>query len=348
MSQETKFPYEHEQLKELARKRLTELNNPGRIPNWTHISGGAESGSTWKRNMAAYEALGFDQVTISDVEIEKINLGCNFFGAELKLPIGVGPMASGIEFTAEDAFVKIAKACEKAGVAPSAGYPTSSRVAHKMVAECKNTFKIIKPLVDLDKLISEVKACEEAGCLLTGVDTDSVAGLKPAGDTPHFPGLARPLSVSELKEVRESVKIPFILKGILSEKDVRSALEIGADGIVVSTHAGYAMDYAPSPLEVIRKLKKASNGQLKIIVDSGITRGSDIVKALCLGADAVFLGRLIVWGLLFGGEEGVSWILSLMAEEMRHTMALLGVKDIKDLSPECLLPLNEMGKNILA
>lgn len=347
MAEATKFPREYEALKALVREKLVEKENPGRIDNWTHIKGGAETGSSWRRSIAAYESLGFNQVTISDANLDEIDLSCDFFGAKLALPIGVGPMSSGIDFVCENAFVEMAKGCRAAGIAASVGYPSGPSVPGKMIKEYPYSFKVIKPLRDLERLKAEVKAVEEAGCFLTGVDTDSAAALKPAGDTPHFPELGRVLSVKELKSVRETVKIPFILKGILSVQDVESAKKIGADGIVVSTHAGYAMDYAPAPLEVLPALKKAAGKDLKVIVDSGITRGSDIIKALCLGADFVFLGRLIVWGLLIGGAEGVEWVLKIIREDMERTMALLGVSSIGELSPECLVPLDRMGKNIL-
>ena len=346
MTENTTFTVDFEAIRKLAQQRLIELENPGRVDNWTYIQGGAESGATWKRNFESYASLGFNQVTIHDVDLEKIDLSCDFFGAKLNLPIGVGPMSSGINFVSEKPFADIAKACAQVGIAASAGYPNGMEITRQMLAETKNSFRIFKPLKNVDKLIEGVQAAEEAGCLLTGVDTDAIAALKPSGDAPHFQEIGRPLSVSELKRVRESVKIPFIIKGVLSEQDVRSALEIGADGIVVSTHAGFAMDYCPAPLEVLSCLKKSAGG-MKIMVDSGVKRGTDILKALCLGADAVLIGRLVIWGLLIGGADGLVWVLKLLKDEMERNMALLGVDSIKELGPQHLVPLNEMGKAIL-
>ncbi|MHB8277769.1 MAG: alpha-hydroxy acid oxidase [Candidatus Humimicrobiaceae bacterium] len=347
MKQNSKYPVDLTKLTELVKEKLTEKGNSGRIPNWTHISGGAETGSTWRRNLESYKSIGFNMNAINDVKPEEIDLSANMFGVKLKLPIGAAPMSAAINFTCDDAFVELAKGCKEAGIAASVGFPSGSSVHGKMAETGAPTFRLIKPLRDLEKLVDELKKCEAEGCFATGVDIDSAAGLKPAGDEGHFGEITRPLTIAELKKAKDSVKIPFIIKGVLSVKDAMSSMEVGADAIVVSSHAGYAMDYCQAPLEVFPAIKKAIGNKIEMIVDSGIRRGSDIIKAIALGADGILVGRLAIWGLLIGGGEGVAWIMKLLEDEMKRIMTLLGVKSLKELNPDCLVALNKMGEQIL-
>jgi isopentenyl diphosphate isomerase/L-lactate dehydrogenase-like FMN-dependent dehydrogenase len=117
---------------------------------------------------------------------------------------------------------------------------------------------------------------------------------------------------------------------------------------VVSTHAGYALDYCLSSLEALPGIVKVADNKMKVILDSGIRRGSDIIKALALGADAVLIGRMALWGLTVGKGEGLSWILKLMADEMKRIMLLTGAEKLSDLNREILLPLDSLGDRILS
>jgi 4-hydroxymandelate oxidase len=345
--EQSKFPYDFSAIKSICRDKLIQQGHPERVNNWMHLEGGAESGSTWRRNFASYQALGFNQIAINDVRQDAIDLSTTLLGASLRLPLGIAPMSAAIGFTCENAFAELAKACAKTGMIASVGFPSGPNSGAEMVAECANTFRLIKPLRNLERLIAELQKSEADGCIATGVDIDSIAGLKVSGEANHYAELAQPIGVADLKAARDSVKIPFIIKGVLSEQDAKSAIALGADAIIVSTHAGFALDYAPAPLEVLPKIIKAVDGKAKVFVDSGISRGSDIIKALCLGADGVLIGRLAIWGLLLGGSEGVEWIIGLLEDEMKRVMMLIGAQSIKDLNKDCLIPLNQLGVDIL-
>ena len=347
IKQNSKYPLDFTELKELVRNKLKEKGKEERIPNWTHISGGAETGSTWKRNIDSYGSIGFNMTAINDVNPEDIDLSATMLGANISLPIGVAPMSSAINFTCNNAFLELAKGCKEVGIATGLGFPSGSDVDGEMVKIGVPVFRIIKPLKDLDKLIDEVKKSEAKGCFATGVDIDSAAGLKPVGDESHFGEITRPLTIDKLKKLRDSVSIPFIIKGVLSTKDAVSSMKIGADAIVVSSHGGYAMDYCRSPLEVFLDIKKVVGDKMEIILDSGITRGSDIIKAISLGANSVLIGRLAIWGLLIGGGDGVAWIIKLLEDEMKRVMTLLGVKKLKELNSSYLVALNKIGTNVL-
>lgn len=347
MSEESKFPRELSQIRSIVQKKLEEINPKSR-ENWTHVSGGCETGATWRRNMQAFEGLGFNVKTINSVNKQAVDLSVDILGTRWDLPVAIAPMSAAIANVCDHPFIEMARGAKAAGTAASVGYPNGPDVHSKMVQTGTPVFRIIKPLKDIHKIIEAVQDSEASGCFATGIDTDSAAGLKAAGDTCHFDEMMRPLSLDELKEIRKSVKIPFMIKGVMGVEDARSAMEIGAAAIVVSNHAGFALDYCQSPLEVLPGIVKVVDHKMKIFVDSGIRRGSDIAKALALGADAVLIGRLAVWGLVMGGGEGLSWILGLLADEMKRIMVLTGASKLSDLSMKSLVSLDAIGDKILS
>jgi 4-hydroxymandelate oxidase len=341
------FPAELAEIQSMAQKLLKE-NTPARWENWTDVSGGAETGATWRRNLQAFEGLGFKLKSISSVDPEKVDLSVEIFGDKWDLPIAIAPMSSVISTVCKDVFGEMALGAKASGIAASVGYPAGPDAHVKMLEAGARVFRLIKPLKDLDKLIEALKGSQADGCFATGIDTDAIAGLKPSGDCGHLGEMVRPLSIQELKKARESVDIPFIIKGIVSEEDARAVLEVGADAIVVSTHAGYAMDYCLSSLEALPGIVRVVGKKMKVFLDSGIRRGSDIIKGLALGADAVLIGRMAIWGLVVGKGEGLSWILNLMADEMKRIMLLTSTEKLSDLHRDILIPLNSLGDRILS
>lgn len=128
----------------------------------------------------------------------------------------------------------------------------------------------------------------------------------------------------------------LVLKGILHPDDARRALALGADGIVVSNHGGRALDGSIAAIDALPGIVEAVGGKLTIFLDSGVRRGSDIVKARALGADAVMVGRATLYGLAAAGEAGVTRALELLAEETRRTLAMLGARNWGEVSRETL------------
>ena len=128
----------------------------------------------------------------------------------------------------------------------------------------------------------------------------------------------------------------LIVKGVLAPEDAERAHQIGADGVVLSNHGGRQLDGAVSALEVLPEVAARLKGKLTLLVDSGFRRGSDIVKACALGADAVMLGRAALYGLAAGGEAGAARAISILRDEIDRTLALLGCTDIRTLGPDIL------------
>lgn len=128
----------------------------------------------------------------------------------------------------------------------------------------------------------------------------------------------------------------MVIKGILDPDDARDAVRFGADGIVVSNHGGRQLDGVLSTARALPAIADAVKGELKILADSGIRSGLDVVRMLALGADSVLLGRAFVYALAAQGGEGVANLLDLMAKEMRVAMTLTGAKTIADISGDAL------------
>jgi isopentenyl diphosphate isomerase/L-lactate dehydrogenase-like FMN-dependent dehydrogenase len=125
-------------------------------------------------------------------------------------------------------------------------------------------------------------------------------------------------------EVRKFIKVPVIIKGIVTAEDAELCVKNGVDGVIVSNHGGRSMDYGPSTLEVLPEIVAAVNGKIPVMIDSGFRRGSDIFKALALGASAVALGRAARWGLGAYGAEGVHRLLEILQAELVHAAAYAG------------------------
>jgi len=146
------------------------------------------------------------------------------------------------------------------------------------------------------------------------------------------------ISWADLEWIRDAWSGKLIIKGILDSDDVQNAILLGADGIVVSNHGGRQLDSVSSTIKALPEIAETANGRLSVLVDSGFRNGLDVVKALCLGADAVMFGRAYIYALAAGGQLAVERFLALVAQEMRIAMVLMGVEKLSDLSADLLAP----------
>jgi len=193
------------------------------------------------------------------------------------------------------------------------------------------TIKIIKPYADNDYILGRIAHAERCGALAVGMDIDHAFGGNGQYDVVLGQEM-RPKSLSELKEFIQATRLPFVIKGVLSEQDAYKALEAGAKSIVISHHHGI-MNYAVPPLYLLPKIAKVVNGQIPIFVDCGIVSGMDAFKALALGADAVCVGRAIMEPLRKNGWEGVREKIQKMTEELAGAMARTCSRDLKSIDP---------------
>jgi (S)-mandelate dehydrogenase len=146
----------------------------------------------------------------------------------------------------------------------------------------------------------------------------------------------RKLSWDTIARIRERWPRKLVIKGLLSVEDVARAAEIGADAVAISNHGGRQLDWAVAPLDLLPAARQAVGDRIAIFVDGGFRRGTDVIKALALGADAVCVGRPYVWGLALEGQEGVEKVLKMILADFDLTMALCGFTKPDQLGPDAL------------
>jgi 4-hydroxymandelate oxidase len=146
------------------------------------------------------------------------------------------------------------------------------------------------------------------------------------------------LTWDDLAWIRERSSLPLLLKGILTAEDARLAIEHGVDGIVVSNHGGRQLDGVMAGITALPEVVDAVQGRVPVVVDGGVRRGADVLKALALGASAVAVARPACWGLAVDGEEGVCAVLGILRAEFENAMALAGVHSVADVGPSLVAP----------
>jgi L-lactate dehydrogenase (cytochrome) len=146
------------------------------------------------------------------------------------------------------------------------------------------------------------------------------------------------LSWQHVDLIRKLWKGKFVLKGLLDPQDAARARDAGVDGVMVSNHGGRQLDGAVSPLRMLPGVK-ANAGNMAVMMDSGIRRGTDVLKALALGADFVWVGRPFLYAISIGAEHGAQHVINLLRSELMTDMALIGVNSPKEMKPELLLDL---------
>jgi 4-hydroxymandelate oxidase len=156
---------------------------------------------------------------------------------------------------------------------------------------------------------------------------DMPIGL-PADDLVFAPDL----TWDDLSWIRDAAPLPLLVKGIMTGEDARIAVDVGGDGIVVSNHGGRQLDSVHAPIAVLPEIVEAVEGRVPVLVDGGFRRGTDVFKALALGADAVLVGRPTCWGLAAAGEDGVADVLRILRAELENTMVLAGTRSVADIS----------------
>jgi 4-hydroxymandelate oxidase len=196
------------------------------------------------------------------------------------------------------------------------------------------TIKIIKPHADNRIIYRRIEHAEQCGCLAIGMDIDHSFNNRGQYDNV----LGHPMIGKKLEEIKDFIKaskLPFIIKGVLSERDADKCLEAGVKGIVVSHHHGI-QSYAIPPLMILPKLAKLVNGSIPIFVDCCVSSGMDAFKALALGATAVSVGRELMTSLSVGGAEAVQKRIQEITEELAGAMARTCSPDLKHIDPSVI------------
>lgn len=170
------------------------------------------------------------------------------------------------------------------------------------------------------------------------VESGGVAGALESIEIQERELMQTTLDWDDLAWMRDQWKGPLFIKGILDPEDAKRAVALGMDGIVVSNHGGRQLDFARPTLEALPDIAEAVGGRAEVLLDGGVRRGSDVIKALALGARAVLIGRPYLYGMAADGEAGVSHVLDIFEEEISRAMALMGVASVHDLDRSWMIP----------
>jgi len=190
----------------------------------------------------------------------------------------------------------------------------------------------IKPR-EQDEVFNYLRRAEEAGVFAVGMDIDG-AGLVTMALKGQPVG---PKTKEEMREIISRTSLPFIIKGIMTVDEAEIAIEVGAAAIVVSNHGGRVLDHTPGTAEILSEIAATVHGRIPVLVDGGVRSGTDVLKMLALGADAVLVGRPFIIAAYGGGAEGISLAISTMTNELKQTMILTGCATLEDINMDVLL-----------
>lgn len=351
-------------LRELARRRLPRVA-------FDYLEGGAEDHLTLHANREALERIHFVPRTL--VDVSRRSQRVSIFGSAFDCPFGIAPTgAAGIYCRgAEMALARAARAANVPFVLSIHSFIPLDRVARAAGGAPWFQF-YIHP--ERAATAAAVRHAADAGCEVLVVTADAAVGgnreynyrngftmpvrltrrtiidalCHPAwladvyfgsllGRLPEWGTRHDAATWDDLARLRRMWPGKLVVKGVLTVEDARLAEQHGADGVWVSNHGGRQLDGASASLMTLPHIAAAVSPRLTIMVDSGFRRGADIVKALALGADMVFVGRAPLYGVAAAGEAGVSRALQILGSEIDRVLALLGCNAIAGLGPHCLL-----------
>ncbi|KAB8259269.1 FMN-dependent dehydrogenase-domain-containing protein [Aspergillus pseudonomiae] len=255
------------------------------------------------------------------VKIPEIDTSAELFGSKVTFPLGFSPTALHKLAHPEGELVKCAEA---------AGY------------------KAIFLTVDCSVLGIRYNEHRNTFALPDGMAYPNLSPdpSKPFGMGEECPDIEYDTEITwtdAIPRLRSITNMKIWAKGIYTPEDVVLAIEHGVDGIIISNHGGRQLDGVPATIDVLRECAPIVEGRIPIAIDGGIRRGSDIFKALALGAQHCFVGRVPLWGLAYNGKEGVELAIQILLTELKVTMALAGCKSIKDISRSHLATVDASG-----
>lgn len=300
--------------------------------------GGKGTGSSFMENVTSLTDYKLNMRVIHGVKNPDPSI--NLFGKTLDIPVFAAPVSGttlnmGGKLTEREYICEVIKGCINSGIYPMVGDTAIDSFLTTNLEEVKNAggdgIAIIKPW-DNNDVIGKIKLAEEAGAFAVGMDIDA-AGLITL--SLHGKSVS-PKTVEEIREIKKSTKLPFILKGILSKEDALLAYKAGVDAIVVSNHGGRVLDETPGVAEVLPEIADVVGGKMIILADGGVRSGVDILKMIALGADAVLIGRPFVTASFGGGAEGVSLYIEKLKAELKSAMVLTGCQRIKDIDEKVI------------
>ncbi|MGX1371750.1 4-hydroxymandelate oxidase [Streptomyces canus] len=325
---------------------------------WDFVEGGSGAETTLAANRAALDGLALLPRVLTGRT--GTDLSGRLLGTDTSMPVAVAPMAYQCLLHPEGELA-VARAAGAAGV-PFVLSTLSSRPIEVVAATGADVWFQLYWLRERTRTDELVARAEDSGCraLMVTVDVPAMgrrwrdvrngfslpphvraANLGPGLDerahrsTPgvsavadHTRSLFGVPTLRDLERLRRSTSLPLVVKGVLDARDARRAAECGADAVVVSNHGGRQFDGAPPSIVQLPAVAEAVAGLCAVLLDSGIRTGTDVLRALALGASGVLIGRPVLWGLAAHGEKGVGAVLSVLRDELREGLLLTGCADL--------------------
>jgi 4-hydroxymandelate oxidase len=349
-------PLRLEEFEALAREKLS-------ADVWDYFQGGSGSEFTLAANRAAFERVVLRPRVL--VDVSELDLTTALFGRRIALPVVIAPMAFH-RLAHPDGEVATAAAAREAGSVFIAS-TFASRTFEEIAAACGGAWWLqVYWLRQRQALAGLLRRAADAGCealmltvdaprlgrrlrdmrngfsLPAGVSAANVEAAVMAATHEHLPGtsslqrhaaseLDSSITWADLEWLRAQTALPLAIKGIVTAEDAVLAVDHGADAIVVSNHGGRQLDGAIATLDALPEVVAAAAGRIPVLVDGGVRSGTDVFRALALGARAVLVGRPILWGLTHAGTAGVTAVLRLLHDELSEAMALAGLPRLADI-----------------
>jgi len=323
-----------------ARENLTDNT-------WDYLIGAAETETTCRRNRQALDSMAFRPRTMRDVE--SVSARSEFLGQDLRLPVVLAPIGSMQDFDPSGGIAPTKAAAEFGCL-----HMLSSVCAPGLeeVAAAANYPKIFQLYVrgDADFVDDHIERAIGNGyiafCFTIDLDFYSkrerdlakryvTTGRRLAGRNEEH---QKRFAWDDIKRVKDKFDIPIILKGIATAEDAALCVENGVEVVYVSNHGGRQLDHGRGGLDVLPEVVDAVGGKAKVMLDGGIMRGADLVKAMALGADAVGMGRFQGLAVAAGGAAGVVRALEILEEEVCSCLGMLGVNGYAELDASYLHP----------
>jgi len=348
-------PADYEQL---AQQRLTDQA-------WAYLAGGAADEITLRENVAAFQRLQLRARVLRDLTTGGTQL--DLFGHVYATPILLAPVAHQKLFHPDgELATAVAASAASVGMVVSTQatvaiediarqtaaplwfqlYVQPDRGFTRALAQRAEAVGYRALVVTVDAPVSGMRNREQrAGFALPpGVEPVNLRGMPPVTTRPPAKGalllggslLADAPTWRDLEWLRASTRLPLLIKGVMTAEDAWQAADSGVDGIVVSNHGGRTLDTQPATIDVLAEIVGAVEGRMPVLLDGGVRRGSDIFKALALGARAVLVGRPYVYGLAAAGAAGVAHVLQMLRAELEVTMALTGCAELSEIGPPSL------------
>uniref|UniRef100_A0A453D049 (S)-2-hydroxy-acid oxidase n=1 Tax=Aegilops tauschii subsp. strangulata TaxID=200361 RepID=A0A453D049_AEGTS len=308
---------------------------------YDYYASGAEDQWTLNENREAFSRILFRPRVLIDVS--HINMATNILGFDVSMPIMIAPTAMQ-KMAHPEGELATARAAASAGtIMTLSSWATSSVERVNSVGPGIRFFQLYV-YKDRNIVRQLVKRAEMAGfkAIALTVDTPRLgrreADIKNRFNLPphlvleNFAALDLGKMDKDVRWLQTITSLPILVKGVMTAEDTRIAIEYGAAGIIVSNHGARQLDYVPATISCLEEVVREAKGRLPVFLDGGVRRGTDVFKALALGAAGVFIGRPVLYSLAVDGEAGVRKVLQMLRDELELAMALSGCPSLRDIT----------------